>query len=156
MQGASGIANSFGSAVTGLETAGSETRVNNAQVKLTLANAALVQNQVEDLELQRDHTAAERPIVVKILRERARQEHDPLLKEIALWVSAGGDPDYAFHYLMEHERARDEELKHNTLVVPPQPQNHVSIAHQHAAVSRPDTVASASGSGPSLTPVTQR
>lgn len=119
VQSASGLASSLGSAVTGFETAGSQRRVNAAQVKLTLANAELVTNQALDLELHREGTAAERPVVVKILRKRAIQEHDPFLNDIALWVSAGGDPDYAFRYLMNRER--DQPVKHDTLVVPPHP-----------------------------------
>ncbi len=51
VQGASGLATSVESAVTGFETAGSQTRVNDAQVQLTLANAELVRNQALDLEL---------------------------------------------------------------------------------------------------------
>ena len=132
---------------------------------MTLANAALVQNQVEDLELSRNKIAAERPVVVEILRERAREEGAPFLKEIALWVSAGGDPDYAFHYLIDHERARDERMKRNTLVVPPessQPRTiarlHAPIAQPNATVGQPQTTVSISTSHPAAattTPITQ-
>lgn len=140
LQGASGIADSVGSAVTGFETAGSQARVNKAQVKLTLANAALVRNQVEDLELKRDQIATERPVVVAILRERSREEHDPFLDDIALWVSAGGDPNYAFHYLMDHESAREARMQHNTLVVPPETsQPRTSLPHARHEVARPST-----------------
>jgi hypothetical protein len=121
VQGASGLATSVGSAVTGFETAGSQRRVNNAQVQLTLANAELVRNQALDLELQRDVTSGERPVVVEVLRKTAIEEHDPFLNDIALWVSAGGDPGYAFRYLMDRERERGQLVKHDTLVVPPHP-----------------------------------
>jgi hypothetical protein len=121
LTGASGLATSVGSAVTGFESAGSQKRVNDAQVKLTLANAELVRNQALDLELQRDGTAAERPVVVHILSKAAVEEHDPFLNDIALWVAAGGDPNYAFRYLIDRERDRGLPVKHDTLVVPPHP-----------------------------------
>ncbi len=129
VQGASGLATSVESAVTGFETASSQTRVNDAQVQLTLANAELVRNQALDLELQRDVTAAERPVVVEVLRKTAIEENDPFLNRIALWVSAGGDPSYAFRYLMDRERDRGQSVKHDTLVVPPHP------GHAQTAVS---------------------
>jgi len=106
MQGVSGLAGAIGTGINGISNANETRRMDSAQMQLTLARAALVRDQVEDRRLTRDKIQSERSIVVKILRVDAGSKHDPFLNDVALWVSAGGDPDYAFRYLMNREQAR--------------------------------------------------
>ncbi len=85
---------------TGLATMGSSGRVNDANAELARANARLAENQAFDLEQNRDRLTKERPVVAHILFQMAGRENDPVLTDLARWVEAGGDPDYAFKYML--------------------------------------------------------
>lgn len=139
MEGASGLAGTIGTGVSGFETAGTQKRVSDAQVQLTLANAALMRNQAADLAFKRIETERQRSVVAYIFRREATSERDPFLDDVALWVDSGGDPDYAFHYLMAREQIRSGQER-STLVVPSNPQHAVPhLAHQSGPGSRRQT-----------------
>ncbi len=40
-------------------------------------------------------------LTVGILQEMARWENDPELDDLAQWTEAGGDPNFAFQYVLE-------------------------------------------------------
>ncbi|HUY20040.1 MAG TPA: hypothetical protein VMV15_12510 [Candidatus Binataceae bacterium] len=119
MQSASGLAGTIGSGITGFEGVGEQRQMDAAQVQLTLANAALVRIRTEDLRVKREQIKSQRAVVVSILRRDASAEHDPFLEDVALWVAAGGDPDYAFRYLIKHEQIRLAQEQRPTLILPP-------------------------------------
>jgi hypothetical protein len=122
LQGANGLADTIESGFSGYESAGAQRRMDAAQIRLTLANAALVRNQIQDLRIKRHEVNSQRSVVVKILRKDAIEEDDPFLTDIARWVSAGGDPDYPFRYLMEREETRLPQARCPTSVAPPSSQ----------------------------------
>ncbi len=92
---------------SGFATMNSSSKVNDANAELARANARLVENQAFDLEKNRDRVTRERPVVARMLYQMAGRENDPVLTDLARWVEAGGDPDYAFKYML----ARYEEKK---------------------------------------------
>lgn len=144
MEGASGLAGTIGTGVSGFETAGTQKRVSEAQVQLTLANAELLRNQAADLAYKRIQIERQRSAVAYIFRREATSEHDPFLDDVALWVDAGGDPDYAFHYLMTREQSHSRQ-EHSTLVVPSNPQHTAPHpSHQSGSGSQRQTAAIAS------------
>ena len=113
------LASSFGSAATGYQTAQSTKKLNEANVQVALANAALTHQQASDLNLKQKQVEQERPVVVRILNKAAESEHDPMLQSVALWVAAGGDPDYAFKFWLSHEEAlATPPTSHPTLELP--------------------------------------
>lgn len=113
------LASSFGSAATGYQTAQSTKKLNDANVQVALANAALTHQQASDLNLKQKQVEQERPVVVRILNKAAESEHDPMLQSVALWVAAGGDPDYAFKFWLSHEEAlATAATPHPTLELP--------------------------------------
>jgi hypothetical protein len=57
--------------------------------------------QAEELRIKREQLEDERSATVGILREMALAREDPTLADLALWVQAGGDPDYAMHYALQ-------------------------------------------------------
>jgi hypothetical protein len=115
------LASSVGSAATGYQTAQSTKKLNEANVQVALANAALTRQQAGELNLKQNQVEHERPVVVQILNSAAKSEHDPMLQRVALWVAAGGDPDYAFKFWLSHEEALSTApTSHPTLELPNQ------------------------------------
>jgi hypothetical protein len=113
------LASSVGSAATGYQTAQSTKKLNEANVQVALANATLTRQQASDLSLKEKQVEQERPVVVRILNKAAETEHDPMLQSVALWVAAGGDPDYAFKFWLSHEEAlATAPTPHPTLELP--------------------------------------
>jgi hypothetical protein len=80
----------------------------------------LTRQQASDLNTRQDQVERERPVVVRILNSAADSEHDPMLKNVALWVAAGGDPDYAFRYWLSHEETLSAPNSHPMLELPNQ------------------------------------
>jgi hypothetical protein len=58
-------------------------------------------------------------VVASILRKNAKLEHDPFLSDVALWVSSGGDRDYAFRYLITREQTRLAQERQYALILRP-------------------------------------
>src|SRR6266849_6589065 len=113
------LASSFGSAATGYQTAQSTKKLNEANVQVALANAALTHQQASELNLKQNQVEHERPVAVRILNKAAESEHDPMLQSVALWVASGGDPDYAFKFWLSHEEAlATAPTPHPTLELP--------------------------------------
>jgi hypothetical protein len=128
------LASSFGSAATGYQTAQSTKKLNEANVQVALANAALTRQQAGELNLKQNQVEHERPVVVRILNKAAESEHDPMLQSVALWVASGGDPDYAFKFWLSHEEAlATAPTPHPTLELP----NHQPALQPKSAEARP-------------------
>jgi hypothetical protein len=102
-ESATTMAGTAGSTATGYLATESTRQLNKATVELVHAQAAMLKAQRRALARKRQQTAIERVTVVGILRERALSEHDYKFADLAMWVSAGGDPQYAMKYLLEHE-----------------------------------------------------
>jgi hypothetical protein len=120
-QSVGSLASSVGSAATGYQTAQSTKKLNEANVQVALANATLTRQQASELNLKQNQVEHERPVVVRILNKAAETEHDPMLQSVALWVAAGGDPDYAFKFWLSHEEAlATASTPHPTLELPNQ------------------------------------
>lgn len=55
-----------------------------------------------------------------ILRDMAVAEHEPLFADLAEWVAAGGDPNYAMNYALTQQKsaAAESNLSQPRLVDP--------------------------------------
>ncbi len=61
--------------------------------------------QAIEVQVKREELKQERPVTVGILRDIASAEHQPLFADLAQWVAAGGDPNYAMNYALTHQDA---------------------------------------------------
>jgi len=106
-----------GNVVTGFMTVSSTIKLNRANRGLVEAQAQLTTQQAIDLKIRRDQLQTERPATVGILKDMARAEHQPVFDDLAQWVAAGGDPNYAMNYALTHpgrvesENAQEPEQK---------------------------------------------
>jgi hypothetical protein len=101
VEGAASLAGTAGTTATGYISTQSSRELNSANVELIRAQAETQKVQAEDLRVKREELESERAATVGILRELARSHEDPMLADLALWVQAGGDPDYAMHYALQ-------------------------------------------------------
>jgi hypothetical protein len=92
-----------GDVVTGLMALRSTKELNHANGQLAKAQAQLTMQQAIDLKIKRDKLKEERPTTVGILEDMAQAENQPILDDLALWVAAGGDPNYALNYALTHQ-----------------------------------------------------
>jgi len=90
-----------GNSATGYMSTHSSIELNAANVELVRAQAQMQKVQADDLRSKREELESERAATVGILREMAIAREDPTLADVALWVQAGGDPDYAMHYALQ-------------------------------------------------------
>jgi hypothetical protein len=102
-ESATTMAGTAGSTATGYFATESTKKLNSANVELIHAQAAMLKAQQRDLARKRRQIADERATVVGILRDRAISEDDYKLADLAMWVDAGGDPQFAMKYLLDHE-----------------------------------------------------
>ncbi|MGA7870229.1 MAG: hypothetical protein WCA22_04950 [Candidatus Binatus sp.] len=101
VEGAASLAGTAGTTATGYMSTQSSRELNAANVELILAQARMQKMQAEDLHIKREELESERAATVGILREMAVSREDPTLADLALWVQAGGDADYAIHYALQ-------------------------------------------------------
>jgi hypothetical protein len=101
VEGAASLAGTAGTTATGYMSTQSSRELNAANVELVRAQAELQKMQAEELRAKREQLEGERAATVGILREMALAREDPTLDDLALWVQAGGDPDYAMHYALQ-------------------------------------------------------
>jgi hypothetical protein len=101
VEGATSLAGTAGTTATGYLSTQSMRELNNANVEFIHAQANLQTTQAAELRNKRGDLESERAATSGILREMALQRNDPTLSELAIWVEAGGDPDYAMHYALE-------------------------------------------------------
>ena len=94
-----------GNVFNGFMTARSTVELNRANEHLSRVQAQLDIQQANDLQVKREQLKAERPATVGILRDLALAKHQPLLADLALWVAADGDPNYAMNYALTHQNA---------------------------------------------------
>jgi hypothetical protein len=102
-ESASTVAGTAGSTATGYLATESTKQLNSANIELVHAQAAMLRAQERDLARKRQQIANERATVVGILRDRAISEDDYKFADLAMWVNAGGDPQFAMKYLLDHE-----------------------------------------------------
>ena len=101
IEGAASLAGMAGNSATGYMSTHSSVELNAANVELVHAQAQMQKVQADDLRSKREQLESERAATVGILREMAIAREDPTLADVALWVQAGGDPDYAMHYALQ-------------------------------------------------------
>ena len=101
IEGAASLAGMAGNSATGYMSTHSSIELNAANVELVRAQAQMQKVQADDLRSKREQLESERAATVGILREMAIAREDPTLADVALWVQAGGDPDYAMHYALQ-------------------------------------------------------
>lgn len=101
IEGAASLAGMAGNSATGYMSTHSSIELNAANVELVRAQAQMQKVQADDLRSKREELEDERAATVGILREMAIAREDPTLADLALWVQAGGDPDYAMHYALQ-------------------------------------------------------
>jgi hypothetical protein len=101
IEGAASLAGIAGNSATGYMSTHSSIELNAANVELVKAQAQMQKVQADDLRSKREELEDERAATVGILREMAIAREDPTLADVALWVQAGGDPDYAMHYALQ-------------------------------------------------------
>jgi hypothetical protein len=102
-EGVSSLANTAESTTTGFETIRSTVDLNAANLRLLELQAAAVETQARALEKKRQQEMSERAATVGILRDAANARHDPTLDDLAIWVDAGGDPNIAIKYMLDHQ-----------------------------------------------------
>ncbi len=101
IEGAASLAGMAGNSATGYMSTHSSIELNAANVELVRAQAQMQKVQADDLRSKHEQLESERAATVGILREMAVAREDPTLADVALWVQAGGDPDYAMHYALQ-------------------------------------------------------
>ncbi len=101
IEGAASLAGMAGNSATGYMSTHSSIELNAVNVELVRAQAQMQKLQADDLRSKREELEDERAATVGILREMAIAREDPTLADVALWVQAGGDPDYAMHYALQ-------------------------------------------------------
>ena len=101
IEGAASLAGTAGSTATGYVSTQSSRELNAANVELIRAQAQMQKAQAEELSIKRDDLEDERAATAGILREMAITREDLTLADLAVWVQAGGDPDYAMHYALQ-------------------------------------------------------
>lgn len=101
VEGAASLAGTAGTTATGYISTQSSRELNSANVDFIRAQAQLEKMQADELLVKREQIESERAATVGILRDMAIAREDPTLADLALWVQAGGDPDYAMHYALQ-------------------------------------------------------
>ena len=101
VEGAASLAGTAGTTATGYISTQSSRELNSANVEFIRAQAQLQKMQADELLVKREQIESERAATVGILRDMAVAREDPTLADLALWVQAGGDPDYAMHYALQ-------------------------------------------------------
>lgn len=101
-------------AATGILATRSSMELNAANIDYIRAQAALLRDQSEELKLNRMRLQTERAATVGILRFMAGQRRDPIIADLALWVEAGGDPDFAMKYALANPASELKQLGPHT------------------------------------------
>ncbi|HZP45681.1 MAG TPA: hypothetical protein VFB15_08530 [Candidatus Binataceae bacterium] len=91
-----------GATATGFKSTESTVKLNDANKDLLEAQAAVTQAQLNDAQAEHQRIAHERVVTAKLLRNMSDAYHEPVFLTLAEWVEAGGDPDFAFKYALNH------------------------------------------------------
>jgi hypothetical protein len=86
------------SGASGVVSAESSVTVNNSWVKNNDAQARYYHDQRLALSRERQQKLTRRAASVGILKSMAALDNDPQLADLARWVEAGGDPQFALSY----------------------------------------------------------
>ncbi|MGO9452883.1 MAG: hypothetical protein ACLQDV_17880 [Candidatus Binataceae bacterium] len=103
VEGASSIVGTTGSTGEGFITSQSTVEMNNANLHMAHLQADSMEDQLRDNETKRQDEMSARAATVGILRDQANAQHDPTLDDLAIWVAAGGEPEFAMKYMLDHE-----------------------------------------------------
>jgi hypothetical protein len=107
VEGLSSLTGTASTTTTGYFSSQSQIDLNNANIEQIKAQAQLTRAQAEALRAKQDQLDSERAATVGILRDTANARSDPTLADLAIWVEAGGDPDYAMKYMLTPPKAAD-------------------------------------------------
>jgi hypothetical protein len=99
----SSLAGTVGTTATGYFSTWSTANLNEANLQLVKLQAAALRTQAREMERKRRLEIKERAVTVGILRDWASARHDPTLSDLAMWVEAGGDSQFAMKYLLDHQ-----------------------------------------------------
>jgi hypothetical protein len=99
----SSLAGTVGTTATGYFSTWSSVDLNKANLQLVKLQAAALRTQAREIERKRRLELKERAVTVGILRDWACARHDPTLYDLALWVEAGGDSQFAMKYLLSYQ-----------------------------------------------------
>ncbi len=102
-EGMSSLAGTAGTTATGYLSTRSTVELNDANLQLVKLQAAALKAQARDDERKRRLEMTERAVTVGILRDWASARHDATLYDLAMWVEAGGDSQFAMKYLLDHQ-----------------------------------------------------
>jgi hypothetical protein len=95
---------STGSGVSGLLNAESTSKVDDSFVKNNNAQARYYREQVSAVSSHRQEEQRQRAASVGILESMATIDKDPQIADLATWVKAGGDPQFALGYALAEDR----------------------------------------------------
>lgn len=126
LQGVASMLADVSSTAAGLKQTQSTVELNGANQRLIEAQAAMTQTQVEQTRDDHARLINERKVTARLLRVMSIEYHEPLFETLAVWVEAGGDPDFAFKYALS--RANEEQTTQE------QPSQTLSLA-QHPQLS---------------------
>ncbi len=107
------MAGSGASGVSGVMGTESTVDVNSSWIDNNKMQTRYMYAQLEAMRRKRDAERSKRAASVGILREMAASNHDPRLADLAQWVNAGGDPQFALNYALS--RARDDAVRRQTV-----------------------------------------
>jgi uncharacterized protein (UPF0147 family) len=94
---------STGSGVSGL-LSGESTKVNDSLVENNKAQARYYREQTSAISSHRQEEQRQRAASIGILESMATLDNDPQFANLATWVKAGGDPQFALGYALAEEK----------------------------------------------------
>ncbi len=108
-----GMAGSGASGISGVMGTQSTVDVNSSWIDNNKIQARYMHAQLEAMRHKHNAERTERATSVGILREMAASNGDPRLADLAQWVKAGGDPQFALNYALS--RAHDDAVRKRTV-----------------------------------------
>lgn len=105
VENAGSLFGSTASGASGVLGAQSTAEVNKSTEQINAVQLTYIRQQISALSRQQKQEAMRRDAAVGILTSMAALDHDPQLTNLARWVEAGGDPQFALGYAL----ARDKE-----------------------------------------------
>jgi hypothetical protein len=93
-----------GTGVSSVVGTDSTAAVNDSWTKNNDAQAQYYREQMLALSRQRQQEVTRRAASVGILKSMATLDHDPQMADLAEWVEAGGDPQFALDYGLAKEK----------------------------------------------------
>lgn len=92
-------------------TASSQITQSKLGAKMAALQAEAIKEQLRDQRAQKEQKATERAVTVGLIHEMASWEHDPLLADLAVWVKAGGDPQFALNFALKQSKEDEKQAR---------------------------------------------